>query len=108
MRRPSSSPWSLSWLWGEWWAGTTSSATVAPWDTLLYFATLLTLADGLKRTGVVAWAAESLSAMLQGLPPLVVMASLVAFFFLVHYLFASLTAHTTAVLPALLAAGVAV
>ena len=36
------------------------------------------------------------------------MAILVAFFFLVHYLFASLTAHTTAVLPALLAAGAAV
>ena len=36
------------------------------------------------------------------------MAILVTFFFLVHYLFASLTAHTTAVLPALLAAGAAV
>ncbi len=78
------------------------------WDTLLYFATLLTLADGLKRTGVVAWAAVSVSAMLKGFPPLVVMAILVTFFFLVHYLFASLTAHTTAVLPALLAAGAAV
>ena len=78
------------------------------WDTLLYFATLLTLADGLNRTGVVAWAAEGVSAMLSGYPPLVVMAILVTFFFLVHYLFASLTAHTTAVLPALLAAGAAV
>jgi L-tartrate/succinate antiporter len=78
------------------------------WDTLLYFATLLTLADGLKRTGVVAWAAGSVSAMLKGYPPLVVIAILVTFFFLVHYLFASLTAHTTAVLPALLAAGAGV
>lgn len=77
------------------------------WDTLLYFATLLTLADGLNRTGVVAWAAGTVSAMLKGYTPLVVMAILVTFFFLVHYLFASLTAHTTAVLPALLAAGVA-
>ena len=32
---------------------------------------------------------------------------LVSFFFLVHYMFASLTAHTMAVLPALLAAGAA-
>jgi L-tartrate/succinate antiporter len=78
------------------------------WDTLLYFATLLTLADGLNRTGVVAWAAGSVSAMLKGDPPLVVMAILVTFFFLVHYLFASLTAHTAAVLPALLATGTAV
>jgi L-tartrate/succinate antiporter len=78
------------------------------WDTLLYFATLLTLSDGLNRTGVVAWAAAGVSSVLRGYPPLVIMATLVAFFFLVHYLFASLTAHTTAVLPALLAAGAAV
>jgi L-tartrate/succinate antiporter len=45
---------------------------------------------------------------LTGYPPLVVMAALVAFFFLVHYLFASLTAHATAVLPPLLAAGMAI
>jgi L-tartrate/succinate antiporter len=37
----------------------------------------------------------------------VVLAALVIFFFVVHYAFASLTAHTTAVLPALLAAGAA-
>jgi L-tartrate/succinate antiporter len=75
------------------------------WDTLLYFATLLTLAEGLNRVGVVAWVAQGVSSLLSGYPPLVVMALLVAFFFVIHYLFASLTAHTTAVLPALLAAG---
>ena len=78
------------------------------WDTLLYFATLLTLADGLNRTGVVAWAAGGVSSVLRGFPPLMIMTALVSFFFLVHYLFASLTAHTTAVLPALLATGTAV
>jgi anion transporter len=80
----------------------------AAWDTLVYFATLLTLADGLNRVGVVGWAARGFSGLLAGRPPLVVMAALVAFFFAVHYLFASLTAHTTAVLPALLATGAAV
>ncbi len=78
------------------------------WDTLLYFATLLTLADGLNRVGVVAWVSGGVSGVLAGHPPLVVLAALVTFFFLVHYLFASLIAHTTAVLPALLAAGAAV
>jgi L-tartrate/succinate antiporter len=78
------------------------------WNTLVYFATLLTLADGLNRVGVVAWYARGFSGVLTGFPPLVVLAALVAFFFGVHYLFASLTAHTTAVLPALLAAGAAV
>jgi L-tartrate/succinate antiporter len=78
------------------------------WDTLVYFATLLTLADGLNRVGVVAWFAGGVSGLLTGLPPRVALAALVASFFAVHYLFASLTAHTAAVLPALLAAGVSV
>jgi L-tartrate/succinate antiporter len=76
------------------------------WDTLLYFGTLLTLADGLSRVGVVGWAARGVSGWLDGRHPLLVMAALVTFFFLVHYLFASLTSHVTAVFPALLAAGV--
>ena len=46
--------------------------------------------------------------MLVGAPPLIAIIVLVSFFFLIHYMFASLTAHTMAVLPALLAAGVAV
>jgi L-tartrate/succinate antiporter len=36
------------------------------------------------------------------------MAALVAVFFFVHYMFASITAHVTAMLPVVLAAGVAV
>jgi L-tartrate/succinate antiporter len=78
------------------------------WETLIYFGTLLTLADGLNRLGVVTWAAESVTHSLIGMPPLVVMILLVSFFFMVHYLFASLTAHTIVVLPALLSAGVLV
>ncbi len=79
----------------------------AAWDMLVYFATLLTLADGLHRLGVVAWVSTGVSRILVGYPPLLVMMALVAFYFLVHYLFASLTAHATAVLPPLLAVGLA-
>jgi L-tartrate/succinate antiporter len=78
------------------------------WDTVVYFATLLTLADGLNRLGIVNWAAQGVSSRLTGASPLVAMIALVTFFFLVHYLFASLTAHTVAVLPAILAAGIAI
>jgi anion transporter len=78
------------------------------WDTLLYFGTLLTLAEGLNRLGIVAWVARGVSHALVGYAPLVVMVLLVAFFFVIHYLFASLTAHTTTVLPALLATGAAI
>jgi anion transporter len=77
----------------------------AGWDTLVYFATLLALADGLNRFGIVTWAAGGVSALLTGSSPLLAIIVLVSFFFLVHYLFASLTAHTMVVLPALLSAG---
>jgi L-tartrate/succinate antiporter len=77
------------------------------WDTVVYFATLLTLADGLNRVGIVIWAAQGVASMLIGSSPLVAMIVLVSFFFLIHYMFASLTAHTVAVLPALMSAGAA-
>ena len=78
------------------------------WNVLTWFATLIVLADGLNKVGFVGWFGQGAAAQLAGLPPLVVMVVLVALFFLIHYLFASLTAHTTAVLPVILAAGAAV
>ncbi len=78
------------------------------WNVLVWFATLVTLADGLNKVGFVAWFAKGAAGMLAGLGPVAVMVLLTAIFFLVHYLFASLTAHTTAVLPVLLAAGAAI
>ncbi|MBE3073053.1 MAG: anion permease, partial [Acidobacteria bacterium] len=80
----------------------------AAWNMLVWFATLVTLADGLARVGVVSWVARGAATSLEGFPPTVVVVGLVALFFLVHYLFASLTAHTAAVLPVVLAAGAAV
>jgi L-tartrate/succinate antiporter len=88
------------------WDDVTGNRTA--WNTLLYFATLLTLSDGLNRLGIVAWTAHGVARLLHGSSPLVAIIALVAFFFVVHYLFASLTAHTTAVLPAVLSAGAAV
>ncbi len=77
------------------------------WNVLVWFATLVTLADGLNKVGFVGWFAKKAAAPLAGLPPTTVMVLLV-FFFAIHYFFASLTAHTTAVLPVILAAGAAV
>jgi L-tartrate/succinate antiporter len=78
------------------------------WNVLVWFATLVTLADGLARVGFVGWFARGVAALLSGLAPLTVMIALVILFFFVHYMFASSTAHTTAVLPVVLAAGAAV
>jgi L-tartrate/succinate antiporter len=80
----------------------------AAWNILVWFATLVALADGLGRVGFVAWVARAFASRLAGVPPLAAMALLVAFFFFAHYMFASLTAHTAAVLPVVLATGAAV
>ncbi|MCX5855576.1 MAG: anion permease, partial [Deltaproteobacteria bacterium] len=63
------------------------------------------MADGLNKVGFVTWFAKSASALLTGLSPVLIMVILIAIFFVVHYMFASITAHTTAVLPVILAAG---
>lgn len=78
------------------------------WNVLVWFATLVALADGLNKVGFVTWFAKSASALLVGMPPLFIMVALVVIFFIVHYMFASITAHVTAVLPVILAAGAAV
>jgi L-tartrate/succinate antiporter len=80
----------------------------AAWNILVWFATLVTLAEGLSRVGFVSWLTRSASTRLSGVAPEIVMIALVALFFFVHYFFASLSAHTTAVLPVVLAAGAAV
>lgn len=78
------------------------------WNVLAWFATLVVLADGLNRVGVVAWLGRGAAIMLAGHSPLVVMTVLVAIFFLMHYAFAGITAHTTAVAPVFLAAGASI
>jgi L-tartrate/succinate antiporter len=69
---------------------------------------MLTMAEGLAKTGVIDWIGRTVAGVLSGHSPLVVMTLLVVFFFVVHYMFASLTAHATALLPVMLATGVAV
>ncbi len=78
------------------------------WNVLVWFATLLVMADGLNKAGVVGWIGGGAAALLAGQSPVVVMTMLVVLFFIVHYVFASLTAHATALLPVIVAAGAAV
>ncbi len=80
-------------------------ANKAAWNTLAWFATLVALADGLNRTGFVKWFADTVAAHMSGFSPTEAMIGLVVVFFLVHYLFASITAHVTAMLPVILAVG---
>jgi len=78
------------------------------WNTLAWFATLVVLAEGLSRVGFVKWFAGLVAAHVAGLSPLAAMLALVAVFFALHYLFASVTAHVTALLPVMLAVGAAI
>jgi len=79
-------------------------ANKAAWNTLAWFATLVALADGLDRVGFVYWLAYALGGRMTGFSP-PAMIVLVVLFFLLHYLFASVTAHVTALLPVMLAVG---
>jgi L-tartrate/succinate antiporter len=75
------------------------------WSTFVLLATLVTLAGGLAKTGFVSWFAASVAGNLLGLTPTMAVVSLVSVYFLSHYMFASLTAHTSAMLPVMLAVG---
>ena len=77
----------------------------AAWNTLAWFATLVALAEGLNRVGFVKWFADNVAAHLGGFAPFTVMIGLVLVFFFTHYLFASISAHVTALLPVMLAVG---
>jgi L-tartrate/succinate antiporter len=79
------------------------TANKAAWNTLAWFATLVALADGLTRVGFVKWFAESVAGQLSGTSPTVAVAMLLLINFFGHYLFASVTAHVTAMIPVLLA-----
>jgi L-tartrate/succinate antiporter len=78
------------------------------WNVLVWFATLVAMADGLNQVGLLSWLAQRSAAGLAGWSTVTIAVLLIALFFLIHYLFASTTAHATAVLPAFLAAIVAV
>ena len=78
------------------------------WNMLIWFGTLVALADGLKIVGFLKWFATATSGLMQGLPIIWIVILLVAIYYLVHYMFASLTAHATALLPVFLAAAIAV
>lgn len=71
-------------------------------NTLIWFGTLVPLAAGLAQTGVVAWMAKLIDRMLTSLSPVTGLVGLVVVFFLLHYLFASVTTHVTALLPLML------
>ncbi len=76
------------------------------WTVLIWFATLLTMANGLAETKFVDWVARSIAPTFLGLGTVTAIIMLVGAFYVLQYLFASGTARVSALLPVLL--GVAV
>ena len=56
-------------------------------------------------TGDIPVSREAAASLLTGMSPVTVMIILTVLYFVVHYMFASNTAHVTAILPVMLAAG---
>ena len=82
-------------------------ANKSAWNTLAWFATLVAMASGLARVGFLKWLSAIFASYLAGASPTVILLGLLALFYFAHYFFASLTAHTTALMPVLLATGMA-
>lgn len=68
-------------------------------NVFIWFATLVAMASGLKKVGFLKWAAGLISGGLVSFDPVSIVILLVVLFFLFHYFFASVTAHTVALLP---------
>ena len=78
------------------------------WEVFFYFTSLLTLASGLNEIGFIKWLAELVAKPLASMSPAMATVLLVTLFFWIHYGFSSITSHTAAVLPVVLAVGMGV
>lgn len=78
------------------------------WDTLIWFGALVMLANELNSLGVISWFSEGLKGGIEasGMSWQLTAAVLVLVFVFSHYLFASTTAHVSAMMLAFLTVGV--
>ena len=76
------------------------------WNTLTWFSVLVMMAGSLTTLGFIPWLSSSIGSRLHGMSWFLVLAILIVFFFYSHYLFASSTAHVTAMYSALLAVAI--
>lgn len=77
------------------------------WDMLAWVGTLVAMAAGLKNTGFLDWCGKQAEVAMVGFDPMTAVIVLLTVYFFVHYFFASLTAHATALLTLFVATGAA-
>jgi L-tartrate/succinate antiporter len=81
-------------------------SNTAAFNVLIWFASLVAMASGLQKVGILTWIGAGTQATLSGLSPTTLIVSLLVIFFLLHYFFASVTAHVTALIPIFMAIAV--
>ncbi|MDQ0148222.1 anion permease [Eubacterium multiforme] len=72
------------------------------WDVLIWFSILVMMADQLNKLGLISYLRDIVKAHLTGFPWPVILIALLVVFFYSHYLFASATAHVSAMYSAFL------
>jgi DASS family divalent anion:Na+ symporter len=77
------------------------------WDAFIWFGGLVMMADGLNQMGVIRAFTDALARPLSGFGPIAALVVLVLAYVYLHYGFASMTAHITALYPAFLLLAVA-
>jgi L-tartrate/succinate antiporter len=78
----------------------------AAWNVLIWFGTLVTLANGLSESKFLEWLSKTVSPYFVGHSPYITAALLATTYYLLHYLFASITAHVSALYPVFLAVAI--
>ena len=72
------------------------------WDVLIWFSILVMMADQLNKLGLISYLRDIVKANLTGFPWPIILIILVVVFFYSHYIFASATAHVSAMYSAFL------
>ncbi len=80
----------------------------AAWNILLWYGTLLSIAEGLERVGFLHWFCQNLAASISGYDVTIVIILMIASFWYASYFFASISGMTTALLPPYLMAALLV
>lgn len=78
------------------------------WDTLIWFGVLVMMANYLNRLGFIPWFSEFVAGQVTGMSWMAAFPILIGIYFYSHYMFASATAHVTAMAAVFMAVGIAV
>ena len=77
------------------------------WDTMIWFSVLYMMASALSSYGLIGWLTDGIARHLGGMNWVLALVLLVLVYFYSHYMFASATAHISAMYPAFLAVAIA-